>query len=201
MEAVFIYLDPLKEEKMKQTIRKYDEEVRDEIKNGDVLLYSGKKPIALLIRLITWSRYSHAGIVVRWNDRLMAMESIWPMVILNPLSFSLERYKGGVDWCSCIDEIPDDRRLEMIRFAQKELGLRYSLLKLFAFLFMIFFKRKTTEEDRLKRYETQLTCSEYVARTYNSIGLDLMKHKADRFTTPKDIANSPLLGRKETLKK
>jgi len=186
---------------MEQTIRKYDEAVRKEIKNGDVLLYSGRKPVALLIRLITWSRYSHAGIVVHWNDRLMAMESIWPMVIVNPISFSLKRYKGGVDWCSCIDEIPDNKRDEMIRFAQKELGLRYSLLKLFSFLFMLFFNGRTTEEDRLKRYETELTCSEYVARTYNSIGFDLMKHRADRFTTPKDIANSPMLGKKETLKK
>lgn len=186
---------------MEQTIRKYDEAVKKEIKDGDILLYSGRNPVSLAIRFFTWSRYSHAGIAVRWNDRLMAMESIWPMVIVNPLSLSLQRYKGGVDWCSCVEEIPDDRRLAMIKFAQKQLGLRYSLLKLFSFLLVVFLKRRTTEQDRLKRYETEVTCSEYVARIYNSIGLDLMKYKADRFTTPKNIADSPLLGKKQTLKK
>ncbi len=186
---------------MEQTIRKYNDAVRQEIKDGDILLYSGRNIVSLLIRVFTWSRYSHAGIAVHWNNRLMAMESIWPMVIVNPLSLSLQRYKGGVDWCSCTKEILDDKRLEMVKFAQQQLGLHYSLPKLLSFLLMVFFKRRTTERDRLKRYETEVTCSEYVARIYNSIGLDLMKHKADRFTTPKNIAESPLLGKKQTLKK
>jgi hypothetical protein len=127
----------------------------------------------------------------------MAMESIWPMVILNPFSYSLKRYKGGVEWYSANEEnIPTekrldaDRRLKMIKFAQAELARHYSLPKLISFLFKYPYKRRATETDRLKRYETELICSEYVARVYNSVGLDLQKGKADRFTTPKDIANS-----------
>jgi hypothetical protein len=194
--------------KFEQRIRKYDLEARKQIQDGDVLMYSGRRWVSLLIRFFTWSRFSHAGIVVRWNDRLMVMESIWPMVILNPISYSLGRYKGGVDHYSCNEEeIPPenrldaDRRLKMIKFAQKELGRPYSLRKLISFLFGVFFKRKTTEEDRLKRYETEFTCSEYVARVYNYIGLDLMKDRADRFTTPKNIANSRYLKYLWTLKK
>ncbi len=193
------------EGKKKLSVIPYDE-AKARIQDGDVLMYSGRKLIAWLIRLITWSRYSHAGIAVKWNDRYMAMESIWPMVILDPLSYSVKRYKGGVDWYSCNEENPPDKqldadkRLKMIKFAQKELGRPYPLGKLISFLFLFLLKRKTTEEDRLRRYDTEFTCSEYVARVYNYIGLDLMKYRADRFTSPKDIANSPLLKYRGTLK-
>lgn len=182
-------------------------DVRNQIQDGDVLMHRGKAPVALLIRLFTWSQYSHAGIAVRWNDRLMAMESIWPMVIVNPLSQSVARYKGGVDWYSCNEEenppekrLDADKRLEMVKFAQKELGHHFSLPKLILFLFKFLFRRRTTEEDRLKRYERKLICSEYVARIYNSVDIDLVKYKADRFTSPADIANSPLLEKRGILK-
>jgi hypothetical protein len=175
-------------------------DVRNQIKDGDVLLHRGKTIVTLLIRLFTCSQYSHAGIAVWWNDRLMAMESIWPMVIINPLSQSVRRYKGGVDWFSCVNPI-DHKRLDIIKSAQRELGHRFSLPKLILFLFKFLFRRKTTEEDRLKRYEKALICSEYVARVYKSVDLDLVKYKADRFTSPADIANSPLLEKMGTLKR
>ncbi len=186
------------ESKSKSKELKYGD-VRNQIQDGDVLLHRGKTLVTLLIRLFTWSQYSHAGIAVWWNDRLMAMESIWPMVIINPLSQSVRRYKGGVDWFCCVKPV-DDKRLEMIKFAQKELGHRFSLPKLISFLFKFLFRRRTTEEARLKRYEKALICSEYVARIYKSVDLDLVKYKADRFTSPADIANSPLLEKRGTLK-
>ena len=49
--------------------------VRAAIHDGDILLFSGRKPFSLLIRVLTRSRYSHAGIAAWWGERLMVMEA------------------------------------------------------------------------------------------------------------------------------
>ncbi len=176
-------------------------EVREHLQDGDVIMYSGWKRVSLFIRMLTRSKYSHAGIVVKWLERLMAMEAIHPFIIVDPLSRSVNRYKGRVDWFSCRETNAfavkmlsvKTNRQKMIQFAQENLGGRYSIWKLVSFLLLIFFKRKTKADDRLRRYDQKLTCSEYVARVYNSIGVDLLHDRADRFTTPKNIAESECL--------
>ena len=74
---------------------KYDE-IRKQIKDGDIFLYKGKGLlrsgfIATLVQVVTRSPYSHAGMAVWWNQRLMVIEAIGNGVIVNPLSLSLER--------------------------------------------------------------------------------------------------------------
>jgi hypothetical protein len=72
-------------------------DVRQDIKQGDILLYKGRTFVSWAIKFFTRSEYSHAGIAAKWNDRLMVMEAIRKGVIVNPLRRSVKRYKGDVE--------------------------------------------------------------------------------------------------------
>jgi len=175
-------------------------QVRDQIKNGDVLMYKGRGLVSSVIRWVTHSPYSHAALAVWWNQRLMVMEAKGQGVIVNPTSRSIRHYRGDVEWFSCKKEISEDDRLRMVIFAQEELGKSYGRWKAILLGIKILFEHDLEKRDRLKR-EKRLFCSEYVAQIYNFIGLDLKKGRSDRFTKPDDIANSPLLEKRGQLKK
>lgn len=178
----------------------YDD-FRDQIRDGDILLYKGRGFVSWAIKFFTRSEYSHAAIVVRWNRRLMVMEAVRKGVIVNPFRRSVNRYKGSVEWWGCKEEIDDPTRAKMIEFAQKQLGKDFGFWLLFWFAFMIsFFYRDLDKRDAVRR-ERKLFCSLYVALIYHQAGIDLRKNRADRFTSPADIAGSPELVKMQTLKK
>ena len=184
---------------MAEEVLKY-ESVRKEIRDGDVLLYQGKGFISRLVQLFTGSAYSHAGLAVKWNDRLMVMEAVGKGVIISPLSRSVGYYKGNVDWYQSREPIADDGRKKMIIAAQKELGKSFTKCGLLLIGAYIVIRKKFDENDAFVRSK-KFFCSFYVAATYNAAGLDLKQGTADRFTTPDDIARSPLLKKKGVLKK
>ncbi len=179
--------------------QKYDE-VRDSILNGDVLMYRGKSLISRLICWFTRSRYSHAGLAVWWNERLMVMEAIGNGVVVTPLSNNVAAYDGRVEWFTSVDEISANDRITMVQFAQQELGKEYDTWKLIQFALMLIFGGSVEKRDKLRR-SRKLVCSYYVAQAYNSIGRDLKPNVSDRFMTPDDIANSPKLKRMVALRK
>lgn len=173
--------------------------VRPQIRNGDVLMFKGKYRSSFLIKWLTKSSYSHAGIAVWWNERLMIMEAVMSGVRVAPLSRNVYQHKGNVEWFSCKKEISEEDRLKMIIFAQEELGKSYARWKAVLFGVKVLFKRDLSEKDEL-RMENKLFCSQYVAQIYNSIGLDLKKNREDRFMSPGDLARSPLLEKRGEFK-
>ena len=173
---------------------RYDE-VRLQIKNGDVIMYAGKKTLSKLISWVTRSPYSHAGIAVWWNERLMVMEAVMRGVTIAPLSRNIFQHHGNVEWFSCKKEISEEDRLKMVIFAQEELGKSYARWKTMLFGLKILLNRNLSRKDQL-RMENKLFCSQYVAQIYNSVGLDLKKNREDRFMSPGDIAKSPLMEKK-----
>jgi hypothetical protein len=177
---------------------KYDD-VRSQIKNGDVFMYRGRNIGSYIIRWVTRSPYSHSGISAWWNERLMVMEAKGNGVIVSPFSRSIGQYHGDVEWYCSTQEISDEARLRMVVFAQEELGKSYGRWKTIVLGIQTLFQRNPDKRDRLKKQRT-LFCSEYIAQTYNSIGLDLKKKVSDQFTKPADIANSPLLEKRGTVK-
>jgi hypothetical protein len=183
---------------MENKILKYDE-VRLQIKNGDVIMYTGKKIFARLISWLTRSPYSHAGIVVWWNERLMVMEAVMRGVTIAPLSRNIYQHHGNVEWFTCKKEISEEDRLKMVIFAQEELGKSYARWKAILFGLKILLDRNLGRKDQL-RMENKLFCSQYVAQIYNSIGLDLKKNREDRFMSPRDIARSPLMEKRGEFK-
>jgi hypothetical protein len=177
----------------------YDDH-RGEIQNGDVLIYHGTSFESRIIQWATRSRYSHAGLVAWWNNRLMVMEAVGKGVIVTPLSSNVAGYRGDVEWFTCQERIPAEERLRLVEFAQRELGKEYALWKAVVLGMRILFQHDREKRDSLRR-ERQLFCSHYVAETYNAIGRDLKKGVSDRFMSPGDIADSPLLLRVGALKK
>jgi hypothetical protein len=173
--------------------------IRPQIRNGDVLMFKGKYRSSFLIKWLTKSPYSHAGIAVWWNERLMIMEAVMSGVRVAPLSRNIYQHKGNVEWFSCKKEISEEDRHKMIIFAQEELGKSYARWKAVLFGVKVLFKRDLSEKDEL-RMENKLFCSQYVAQIYNSIGLDLKKNREDRFMSPGDIAKSPLMEKRSKFK-
>jgi hypothetical protein len=156
--------------------------------------------VSRLIRLFTASRYSHAGLAVWWNERLMVMEAVGRGVIVTPLSVNITGYHGSVEWFAAMEEISESDRTVLVQFAQQELGKEYDTWKLVLIALYILLRRGPETRDRLRR-EHRLFCSYYVAQAYNAIGRDLKKGVSDRFMTPDDIARSPILKRMGILAK
>ncbi len=176
------------------------EQSRSEIRSGDVLLYRGRTWPSRIIRWATGSCYSHAGLAAWWNNRLMVMEAVGKGVVVTPISQNIRSYHGSVEWFTCAEGIPDAQRLQMIEFAQRELGKEYAFWRTLLLGIRVLFQRNPRSKDRLRR-EERLFCSHYVAETYNSIGKDLKIGVSDRFMSPGDIAASPLMKRMGVLRK
>ena len=173
---------------------------RPHIQNGDVLLYRGRSWASRLVRWSTRARYSHAGLAVWWNDRLMVMEAVGKGVVVSPLSKNVRTYHGSVEWFTSVEAISPDDRLRMCAFAQQELGKEYALWRALVLGFRMLLQRDVEARDRRRR-EGRLFCSHYVAATYNAVGRDLKKGVSDRFMSPGDIASSTLLRRVGVLRK
>ncbi len=177
----------------------YDD-ARSRIRNGDVLLYKGQGIISRLIRWITRSDYSHAGLAVWWNERLMVMEAVGKGVVVTPLSSNIGHYNGDVDWFWCTKEISEEDRTRLVQRAQEELGKRFARCGMLLVGLCLALKQPLDKDDTFYT-SRRFFCSFYVAAAYNSIGLDLRKDRSDGFTTPDDIARSPLLKLKGALKR
>lgn len=172
---------------------------RNQINDGDVLLYKGTSLLSKIICFFTKSEYSHAGIAVWWNNRLMVLEAVGKGVILTPMSKNLKHYKGTVHWFTSKKNISYTKRLNMVRFAQQELGKEYSKWRLVVLGYMLILRKSRDERDKF-REENTLVCSHYVAQIYNYGGEDLKEGVSDAFTLPDDISKSNKLVYKFILK-
>jgi hypothetical protein len=167
-------------------------EAREKIRNGDVLMYRGKSVVSRMIQWVTRSRYSHAGLAAWWNDRLMVLEAVGKGVVVTPLSSNVRNYFGTVEWFTCAEPLSGHQRAMIVEFAQRELGKEYAQWYALTLGLRILFQKDRDRRDALRR-ERRLFCSHYVAETYNAIGKDLKKGVSDRFMSPGDVAESPLL--------
>jgi hypothetical protein len=174
-------------------------DARQEILNGDVLMYRGRSRLSRWIRTVTRSPYSHAGIAMWWEGRLMVLEAVRSGVVVTLMSANVSHYDGGVEWFRCRMEIDGERRTRMVRFAQDQLGKKYALWMALVVMFALLFNWKKGRRDELRRTGS-LFCSHLVAQVYNTAGLDLKKGLEDRFMSPCDIADSPLMEKVAVLK-
>lgn len=176
--------------------------VRRYIKDGDVLLYKGHGFVSWLIKKITGSEYSHAGFAVKWHNRLMVLEARnRPGIRVIPLSTSIDEYKGDVEWYTVKAHLTARQRLRLVQYAEEEIGKKYTTVLVAGNLFRKAFFGMTGEgtPDELEP-STRTFCSYYIAQTFNRLGMDLIKGKHDRYTTPGDIAHSSQLIKKGILK-
>lgn len=188
-------------------------ELRDSIKDGDVLLFRGAKSrISAIIRWATRSSYSHAALALWVDDRLMVAESReFRGCRLVPASRAVE---GAVVEVCRLDprhESDLDRaavRKEALSRLGEPYGWRSILRTAVGKLPLVaFFKarrsiglgNKAYSEDDMHDAGQSVVCSTYVALCYRAGGIDLVPNLADRDTTPGDLARSALLAHKVAL--
>lgn len=175
------------------------EEYRSQMRNGDILLFKGKGWLSEIIKWKTGSAYSHAGLVAWWGERLMVLEAVGAGVRATPISYNLEKYKGGIDYFRCTEDISDSVRSGMLNFAQKQLGKEYDLGRLFGF-FIKLMRNQPLQETETATVPSTFFCSEYVAEVYEQAGCDLVSTLSSQYTSPDKLANSELLEFVGTLK-
>ena len=167
---------------------------RQQINNADVLLYRGTDFTSRMIRTLTKSAYSHAGLAVWWNDRLMVLEAVGNGVVAMPLSINLAKHHGGIDLFQSKTLIADSDRLDMVRFAQEQLGKAYAFFQLAIFGGRLLCgARMSSQEPRANGAYGEYFCSEYVSHTYLKANIDLVVACGAHFTSPDDLACSPAL--------
>lgn len=170
-------------------------EWRDILRDGDVVMYSGSGFFSWLIKKITRSNYSHAGIVVWWNNRLMVLEAISKGIVVTPLSENISHYHGDVD-LFCHMNLVDkwDKQHAAIRtqisiHAQLQLGKKYNRWRMIVYAWRLLYRTPFDKRDAFRK-SSKMYCSYYVASCYNAAGLDIVPGLADSYTTPGDIVKS-----------
>ena len=174
--------------------------VRPHIQDGDVLLWRGHYVISTVFRLATGSWYTHAAIAVWWGERLMILQAEPAGLQAVPLSNTVKRYDGLVDWYKIKDEYRNqvDMR-KVLAEAKKDLGLPFGILAAlssswnrFLHISGIVHRRLGFPLFRSPRNRRAMFCSQYVSRCFRAGGLPLTSHP-DIDTLPGDVARSDRL--------
>lgn len=77
-------------------IKEKYKQARPFIKNGDIVLFRGKHLLARLIQYFDSAYYNHAGVVVKFNDRFLILDSVRKGVKPDFLSERMNEYQ---DFC------------------------------------------------------------------------------------------------------
>ena len=165
---------------------------REEMRDGDILLFKGSSFLSRVIQWKTKSAYSHAGLVIWWNGRLMVLEAVGKGVRATPISYNLKKYAGGIDYYRSVDYIPTDNRKQMVDFAQLQLGKEYDLKRQLEFFFKLLRGERLKVKESDKEQSTYF-CSEYVSEVYEVADIDLVEERSSQFTSPDKLADSDKL--------
>lgn len=174
---------------MTNTAHNYQQH-RHDMQDGDVLIFKGQSWLSKIIKWRTRSDYSHAGVVVWWNDRLMVLEAIGQGVLARPISYNLDHYRGDIEYFRPSQEIATETRTRMAQFAQAQLGKKYASRRLLSFFFKLLLNRPLLSQDKAAA-PCRYFCSEYVADIYAKNGLDLDIERSSGYTSPDRLACAP----------
>lgn len=163
-------------------IQQYYDSIRDELKTGDLIFFSGDHWLSGLIRWRSRSAWSHVGIVVKIEemDRVFLVESIIETgVRLIPMSFIVKNYHGNnkpyegrVAWArhSSLKNSPE--QLQKVKeFCFDNLTKQYDNKEYYRIMWRTLVGRKEIFHDH------KFTCSEYVLEAYRHAGLELPKER------------------------
>ena len=145
---------------------------RNNIQSGDLLMWETREMasysdfLLILVQKILNTKYSHIGIAVVENNRVMVLQADIPEVELVPVSATDDFYHLplGIEW-----------KPEYTNFLYKELGKKYSVMDALKFFF------------RIKRDNTKWYCSELAAYFYDAIGYLTTEEKG---VTPKELTDA-----------
>lgn len=185
------------------TISKY-ERLRDSLKTGDLIAFSGNHKFSKVIKWYTNSIYSHVGMVIRTNmgngfgDSVLIIESTTDTsfrdflnretirgVQLNWLSKRASSYDGEVYWCPLINDLDTSSKNKMESWLRETHDKKtpYDDIQIWGAgidIFDIIFENKPDDNS--------LFCSELVAKALIIAGL-LDSNVNPSELTPKDIVD------------
>ena len=153
-------------------LRKYNA-VRDEIKTGDLIAFSGRGFISSIIKLVTMSQISHVGIAIVGDSAFMgkvvcvAEVRMKIGVQINLLRPRLEEYKGKIWVYPLKEELIIDQELALVAAIRKEHTekIKYNYKQAAKAAIDIFddagFEAKENKKENI--------CSGFVARHYKGI--------------------------------
>jgi hypothetical protein len=180
-------------------IRKTYQQVRDEIRLGDILLFQGQVWLSRVIRCLSQGPYSHSALVApAWGDRVLVMQAEPVGVEIVPASHAVTPYDGLVDWWALKEEPRSHfNKSSFLNAMLEAIGKPYGYLRLIGLGFRLWLHRTQLVADRRA---ASYFCSQYVAYVLREAGLDVSK-LGDAETTPTDIAKSNLFEYRATLHK
>jgi hypothetical protein len=182
-------LDEMFPKKGIQEIRRNYDLLRDELKTGDLIFFSGNHWLSELIRRRSKGAWSHVGIVIKIEEinRVFLVESILEMgVRMIPMSFVIKDYdgkkhpyNGRVAWAR-FEQLTIDKSLIIKEFSLDNLSKQYDRKEYNRILWRtIMGKAKIFHDDKY-------TCSEYIYEAFKSAGIYLNYERGD-FISPSAI--------------
>jgi hypothetical protein len=179
------------------------EQVRGEIRDGDLLLCSATDFGSRMIRWATKSQWSHIAIAFRMEeiDRVLALECVERIgVRAVPISDFITRTSSGqtpypgkillARHTALATEADRTPLLKMNAFAFDRLGDRFSNRETAKIALRIACGRLNLRMPRILGADDEYICSEYVARCFAAIGLPIPWDGLG-FVAPGDFAQDP----------
>jgi hypothetical protein len=176
-------------------------DVRDEIRDGDVLLFRPRGLVWRLIAVAGRSQYTHASMAGWWHGRLMNVEMTSGGGRAQMLSNIVARWPGVID----VFTVDPARRFYRRNAVEAMIGItgidygRWNLLQA-AFLHMPIVRCVVAPDlDDAAKSHWPPFCSQAVSTALRAGGVDPVPHLADRLTEPGDLARSAALQYRFTL--
>ena len=177
------------------------ETVRDKLRSGDLLLFSGPAFMSKMIEWATGSPWSHVGFVLRLGeiDRVLVLEAV-PVgarsVALSSLiqgNTSFKPFDGRLLIARHVNfpgEPGAPRLKAMSQFAVDRFGAPYANMELVGIGMRIFLGWFNIKLPPPKHSSKAFICSEYAARCYKEIGIEIAWN-GKGFIAPADFADDP----------
>ncbi|MDP8206236.1 MAG: YiiX/YebB-like N1pC/P60 family cysteine hydrolase [Candidatus Electryonea clarkiae] len=179
------------------------ETVRKNLKTGDILLFSGKGGISHGIKLFTFSKWSHVGMVLRLPDSNAVF--LWESTTLSNLRDAADgKKKNGVQLVLLRErldtydgevslrrlngfKIDNEKYMDLMAFREEVRNRSYEKNEIELIKAAYDGPWGHNEEDL-----SSLFCSELVAEAYQRVGL-LTERKSSNEFTPKDFSDEKKL--------
>lgn len=144
-------------------------------------LQRSSSPLSWIVRWFTWSKYSHAGVVV---DTSGSLDPARPkdMDLYEAHEFHgvrKRKLKGKWDLFS-VEGVTREKQAQVLDFFRKQSGKPYDWSAIFGFIFR-------TNWDK----EDKWFCSEIIVRAFYKADLPLLRTNNFNRITPRDIQLSP----------
>ncbi len=192
------------------------EQYRPQMKNGDVIAFSGRGLLSNIIKLGTLSPYSHVGIVLNvemsggFGQSVLMIEStaqvelrdadnkeVLKGVQIHWLSKRLEMYEGKVWWVPLKDPLPPDGLAKMQTWMRETHNQKvgFDEAQMWWAGLDLFDRFGLENEPDFSLF----FCSEFVTKSLQEAGVIAPEINPSE-QTPKDVVNFPILGQPVFLK-